>query len=1678
MMNIQLDPITRHKIAEFAQRRRRMLQLRGLCAGLLTLLGAAIIVALVDWMFVMEDASRWVLSFGAYATVVGAVWMVSLRHLMRLPGERALARMIEAGAPEMREDLISAVELGGEEVLAKNDSPVFRALLQRSVASRAQGLRPDSLLPPRLLRVWIGTAAAIIVLFFGLFFVPGLRFHRLIVRAMLPMANMDRVSNTLVTVVEPFPNDPMVPRGDAVAIRVELSGAETEKVVLEVFDAQGRREPILMQATGVGRRYLGSVAADQEKLEFRIRANDALTRRYTISSRLRPYVSEFAKTYAYPEYAGMEPKTVVENSGDLSAWEGTTATIAMKTDQPIASAWMEVEQGGKLGRYDLEVGPDKTHVTGRMKMAASGAYKVHLKAAETGFENTFNPTYELSARADAVPLVAIARPEKDMMAAADEIVSLEGVAKDDMALRKVSHDMRINEGPWKETVLTTDRVAEFPVMVKWDLYDLGLKTGDRVTTRLAAVDLKGSRVESKAVTVMIGAVGFSPRELAAIQARRDLLAALEAYRKAAEELRKSNLPDAARKLGDEADRVREAVRLALVVVEMGADSYEVSLVGRLIDRVRALDPSLAALDRAVEDARLGRDWLKQLLEADETAALGEDLAALVEDQKRVSADVKGDAASAELWKRRQGVAIRQIQLLEERHKEFGKTYPEGAHHAREAAVRLQQAREKMEAAMAVGKTGSLDHRLAEARDLMLGYGRQRAERADQVRRDLAGRTRESFRLLESLTSPRAFETALAGLEARAKNEELRPDADRAFVADADLAKRAVEAMQKDANPDRIRDVLAAFRTLEIGHELAELSAHLTRTVTDERWHFDAPGALTGRPEQWDWAASQMRESPPKFDQTPFPKEARALVEQARDSNEAQRVRNQLELRRTKGRDGVRVDAPMGRVSQSVAKANELIQEEMRKARAVLAKTAPTLSEMMKELAQKVEKVQEKTEKAAQEAAQKPAEQAKAEAREILQKQDALQKDVQELADALKREAGKQDLMQEEGRERARDADDAKAMVEEDAKQALEATAEAAAAPQPKELNEAAKEQGEMAKTLNELAKHFENLEQGKDVAKSREALREAEKELGIRDELQKQYDQAAKLAELAQKAPAEALAQLEEELKRNEEMRRELDELAGDSAQNAQQQLEQASKQEAAVAQKLDQAAQQDRQGNQQAAQKLQEIGKKAEALAQQKVPPVDQAAKAAQNESAPKLAEAAKALEQAAAQQQGAQAEAMKAAAQEAKQAAAEAAQSGKEAQAQAAEANKDLQQGAQQAKQAQASDPAAELAREAQATAQALKEAAADLQKAANEQGETAKEAGQAKDAAAQQAEAAAKQAAEAKQSNNSAAEQAAKASQKAAQQAQQAAQAAEKGAQKAQQGAQQAAQEAAQLAAQAEQLAGQMAQEAQADAGQLAQAAAQQQQIAGQVAEAGEMLERVARHEERLGQQETAQALGEVAKGVEQVAQKDIPAAAQALQQAPSNSQGSKAAAQAQQQIDAQAQALAQAAQAAQGTTPPAPNAGESQFPAEAAESLAQMLDQLDQSLNGQPGQKGQQPGQGQPQPGEGPPSEAMAQAAESQAQSMAQGRNGQKPGQQKGKPNEGFSPESKMGADTQGAAAVGKLGDAGKLKDGQWGKLPPKLARDLMEGRREQIPGEYRPQVDAYFKAIAEKARENK
>ena len=265
--------------------------------------------------------------------------------------------------------------------------------------------------------------------------------------------------------------------------------------------------------------------------------------------------------------------------------------------------------------------------------------------------------------------------------------------------------------------------------------------------------------------------------------------------------------------------------------------------------------------------------------------------------------------------------------------------------------------------------------------------------------------------------------------------------------------------------------------------------------------------------------------------------------------------------------------PLDQIQENIKQARERAAKDLEKARKALRIAAPALAEMLDNLAEEAKRLEQESKKLGEKVGQQKKAEIE-EAKELLERQQQLNNRINRVKQALRRDANAQDMTQKEGRERARDADDAVAMLEDpprDAKNALEeSTANEAPEEQKQSLDTAAREQKKLADTLKQLAEHYQNLENGKGD-ETRAGLRDKEEELGIKEGLDQQYGLLERLMELANKPAEEALKELEEELKNNPVMREELRNIAEASLQDAKQDLAVAAQEQKQLAENLKQ---------------------------------------------------------------------------------------------------------------------------------------------------------------------------------------------------------------------------------------------------------------------------------------------------------------------------------------------------------------------------------------------------------------------------------------------------------------------------------------------------------------------------
>ncbi len=619
-MSVQLDPVVKGRLQQFASRRRTLLMVRGISAAGITFLICLAAAALIDWYWLLTDGQRLAVSSLVYLPAGLMFWWTALRHLSQPAQQTDLARWMEGVEPQLRERLLAAVELSDSDPELMQDSPAFRSLLQGEVAEQMTHLQVPALLPWRLVSRWTMVMSLLLVTAAMLLTTGDQRVRQLAVRAILPMANIARVSRIKVDVLQPVPRSLLLPEDETVAVVVDVTGGSFGDVTLETETASQGVVRQTMRSRSES-EFAANIHVQDREVIYRILAGDAITERFTIESRPRPRVLAFSKTFHFPEYSLLPDETRTEADGSLVSLEGTVVDLRLETDQPVARAELRIDPVGSEGGSVVPLLWKKSgdsesggHLHASVLLSEAALYRVHLVSEETGFENIFSPRYEIRPQPDLVPRAGfVDQQETTLLLPPNDLLQLRGMAEDDLPLDTLEQEISINGEDWVAVALQTSPVEgtsgrQLTAVWDWDLIPLRLRQGDQVLTRLVATDRRGSRGESIPIRVIIADREFNPQRHTLMERKLELQPELASFarlleqqnaaateiidrlRVSADSEQQSQVDRTA--LLDLAERQREAAADLLArteaveqVMPVGVDTHELDLTGRVVARL-------------------------------------------------------------------------------------------------------------------------------------------------------------------------------------------------------------------------------------------------------------------------------------------------------------------------------------------------------------------------------------------------------------------------------------------------------------------------------------------------------------------------------------------------------------------------------------------------------------------------------------------------------------------------------------------------------------------------------------------------------------------------------------------------------------------------------------------------------------------------------------------------------------------------------------------------------------------------------------------------------------------------------------------------------------------------------------------------------------------------------------
>jgi hypothetical protein len=484
------------------------------CWILVTLLGAAFVLSLVDYLFRFADVGLRIMATGVF---LGAIGWSLFRWRKEITGGRrgplAVARQVEGRFPQLGDSLASSVEfLRQSEDDPTAGSPQLRRIVVAETQTILEVLPLEEVIERRPLQRAVAWAAAVVGLFLALFVLDASSVGTALARLAAPFGSAEWPREHYLEFIDPPTRLAVGETFEAQLI--DRSGPLPDEVRVEFRDAGRGRERLTETHSPAGDSLL--VRREDMRRSFSFRAvggDDETMRWHHVEVAEPPRLESLTLTIHPPAYSARPAATAERH---LAALAGSGIEVAGVASEPLGAARILLDDGQAIEAELRPVAgesPPRGFVIGPASWLAtrSGAWQLELKDA-SGVSGIVR-SGQLRVEPDAPPGVDWRRPNDDVDVLASAVLPLELVARDDLAVRAIEALYEIERGPGSASgdcvVGTNDEsqggriplyrgpdtpeTSEGETQVaaqKWSLAPLKLSPGDQLLLRGEATDYR------------------------------------------------------------------------------------------------------------------------------------------------------------------------------------------------------------------------------------------------------------------------------------------------------------------------------------------------------------------------------------------------------------------------------------------------------------------------------------------------------------------------------------------------------------------------------------------------------------------------------------------------------------------------------------------------------------------------------------------------------------------------------------------------------------------------------------------------------------------------------------------------------------------------------------------------------------------------------------------------------------------------------------------------------------------------------------------------------------------------------------------------------------------------------------------------------------------------------------
>jgi hypothetical protein len=451
--------------------------------------------------------------------------------------------------------------------------------------------------------------------------------------------------------------------------------------------------------------------------------------------------------------------------------------------------------------------------------------------------------------------------------------------------------------------------------------------------------------------------------------------------------------------------------------------------------------------------------------------------------------------------------------------------------------------------------------------------------------ELAVQNRTLIRNAEAITDSIAQLTDRRDIHALRKHQDPKFGSDMGLAWRAWNAVFVLWKTETAGDVDRLANdlkvIYGAYRTLEAAHEVAEAKLALTLLQSSERYDFQSLNGQLQHYRQWESISSRLETAQQWMRAANFPTGISDRYNAIRQSKPFASAQSKLAARRDPQNKNLlsaaqEVDTLLGMWNEQDRLAQPVIEE----ARRILSQFAPSIVDLAKRAADSTRQLQQQTTE--WENPETIAKNNEADEK-IREQQNRVLEQVKILEDALIEQAAQQNLLQQSQRELARDSDRALSLLEDVTKKMNESLADAFEASQesPSDssqtkntngdsnrenaIRQAKSDQQKAVEAFESIARHFDDQTP---TSSQNQASQPETSSASLADQLSAQdpsneqkaeeYQRAEALERQLRESPEETLKQLEAELRKSPLMQDELSAISKTQASNAAAELKRA----------------------------------------------------------------------------------------------------------------------------------------------------------------------------------------------------------------------------------------------------------------------------------------------------------------------------------------------------------------------------------------------------------------------------------------------------------------------------------------------------------------------------------------